>query len=166
MPETGRIATSMVKRALLLGAVWLVLAGAGGQALVAGALVLPVAIWLSLVLQPPGRPLRLLRLAAVVPGFLWRSFVGGVDVAWRAFHPRLPLDPGWVRLPVMLPDGGKVALGGELSLMPGTLVAGSEGDLLLVHLLDRRRPIEGAIRIEEARIAALLASPAQTEASW
>lgn len=145
-------AAGVARRMLLLAALWLVLAGPGREALWVGAAVAPAACWLSFRLSPSGRPLRVGRLMALAPGFLWRSLLGGVDVAWRAFHPRLPIDPGWVEIAVALPEGGKAALGGELSLMPGTLVAGSDGERLHVHVLDRGQDVRRAVRLEEARL--------------
>jgi len=157
MPLTGPHILSILKRAILLGAVWCVLTGAGRNALIAGLLVLPPAVWLSMLLLPPTRALRLYGMAAFLPGFLWSSLRGGIDVARRAFHPRMPLNPGWMVVPVGLPDGGKVALGGALSLMPGTLVAGRDDEgRLLVHLLDRDQDVEGLVRLEEARMGAML----------
>ncbi|HSG57839.1 MAG TPA: Na+/H+ antiporter subunit E, partial [Paracoccaceae bacterium] len=111
---------------------------------------------LSLRLLPPGPPLRLWALARFLPGFILRSVVGGVDVAWRAFHPRLPIDPGWIELPVTLTAGGRVALGAELSLMPGTLVAGSDGERMLIHVLNRQQDAIGLVRAEEARMAQII----------
>lgn len=145
-----------LKRLALLAAVWLGLTGASLDGLAVGAVGVPLAAWLSLRLLPPSGPLRPLRLLRMLPGFFWHSLVGGIDVAWRACHPRLPLRPGWRALPVALPDGGKVTLGAEFSLMPGTLVAGSDGDRLLIHVLDRDQDVEAPLRREEARLGAAL----------
>lgn len=158
--STGAAANTLVscfKRTVLLGGLWVGLVGADAEGLVAGALTVPVAVWLSLRLFPPVRPLHLLRLARLLPGFLWRSVIGGVDVAWRAFHPRMPLRPGWISVPVSLPDGGRVALGTEVSLMPGTLSAGAHRGRLLIHVLDTGAPVEQAVRLDEARLAGVLA---------
>ena len=138
------------RRLALFAALWFVLAD--GEGLVLGAVVVPAASWLSLRLLPATHPLRMLALLAIVPGFVWRSLLGGLDVARRAFDPRLPLDPGWIEVPVDLPDGGKVALGAELSLMPGTLVAGSANGRLLVHVLDRQQDAAGTVRNEAMRM--------------
>jgi multicomponent Na+:H+ antiporter subunit E len=131
---------------------WLVFAGTGLEALVVGLIFVPIAVALSLRLVPGGIPLRLGAVAGLLPRFIAQSVIGGIDVARRAFDPRLPIDPGWIEVPVALPDGGRVALGGELSLMPGTLAAGSVGDRLLVHVLDRKQDVEAAIRNEEKRL--------------
>lgn len=98
--------------------------------------------------------MRLITVFRLAPGFAWVSLLGGLDVAWRAFHPRLPLNPRWVVYPVRLPPGAaRVSLGNELSLMPGTLAAGGQGDTLYVHCLDGDRPVEGQIAEEERRVA-------------
>jgi multicomponent Na+:H+ antiporter subunit E len=147
---SGRTLAAVGRRAAILALIWLALTR--GEATLLGAAALPAACWLSLRLLPPHRPLRLLPLVATAPAFVWRSLLGGIDVARRALDPRLPLNPGWIEVAVDLPDGGRVALGGQLSLMPGTLAAGSEGGRLLVHVLDRDQDVEGAVRIEEVRL--------------
>ena len=47
-------------------------------------------------------------------------------------------------------------MGWELSLMPGTLAAGTRDGRLLVHLLDTQAGFERAIPREEAAIAAMI----------
>jgi multicomponent Na+:H+ antiporter subunit E len=76
---------------------WLVLAGVDPANLPAAAVAVGAATWASLRLLPPGpwRP-RPAALAGLVLRFLRQSIVGDVDVAWRAFHPRLPVRPGLV----------------------------------------------------------------------
>lgn len=148
-----RLATA-ARRMVLFAGLWVILTGT--EALALGAVAVPAAGWLSLRLLPATRPIRIRALLAIGPGFAWRSLLGGLDVARRAFDPRLPLDPGWIEVPVDLPEGGRVALGGELSLMPGTLAAGSEGERLLVHVLDRGRDHAGAVRDEAARLGRVI----------
>lgn len=133
----------MARRALLLGLVWFALTGPDPGALLPGLLAVAAGCWVSL---------RLL------PGFFWRSLIGAADVALRALHPRMPPQPGWVELPTTLPGGGRVAPGGSFSLMPGTLVAGTRQDCLLVHCLDTTRPEEAAVRADERALAEALAS--------
>ncbi len=142
------------RRLVILSLIWLILAG--GEALPLAAVVVPSACWLSFRLLPATGRWRLVQLVATVLGFAWQSLLGGLDVARRAFDPRLPLNPSWIDVEVDLPDGGKVALGGELSLMPGTLVAGSDGRRLLVHVLDRGQDVARAVRVEEARLGRVI----------
>ncbi|MGJ3261813.1 MAG: Na+/H+ antiporter subunit E [Salinarimonas sp.] len=148
---------AFLERSALFTGLWIVLTGGAGKPWLAFVAILCAAL-VSLRLLPP-RDRRLAPLAAgrFLAGFLARSVAGGVDVAWRAFHPRMPLAPGWRVLPTGLPDGGaRVAFETELSLLPGTLSAGSAGDAILVHCLDVRGDVAGAVRAEEARLAAAL----------
>lgn len=153
--ETPNV-TAVLSRTLFLGGVWLVLTGAEGKGLVVGAVAVPAAVWLSLRLMPAHHHLSLWRFIRHVPSFLSGSVLGGFDVARRALSPQMRLHPGWAEVPVRLPDGARAALGGELSLMPGTLSAGTRDGRLLVHLLDTTAGFDGAIPREEAAIAAML----------
>ena len=146
-------------RSLLFGTGWLGLTGASADALFPGVVVVSVAVWLSLRLLPATHPLVMWRLARHLPRFVAGSVSGGIDVARRAFSPRLRLNPGWVEIPSDLPDGARVALGAELSLMPGTLAAGSEDGKLLVHLLDKGAGFDRAIPREISEIAAMISTP-------
>ncbi|MFP4405652.1 Na+/H+ antiporter subunit E [Rhodosalinus sp.] len=161
----GFSARHLVGRITFLGAVWIVLAGAEAKALAVGAVAVPAAVWLSLRLLPGPRHLAPWRAVRHLPAFLGASLLGGLDVARRALSPRMPLAPGWVEVPVRLPDGGRVALGAELSLMPGTLAAGTQGDRLLIHLLDVGAGFEAAIPREEAAIAAMIGGDPATRAN-
>lgn len=156
MHEGIRTSLLIGRRALLLGLLWFILTGPDPEALLPGLPVVAVATWVSLRLLPPVSAVRAWRFALMLPPFLWRSLAGGVDVARRAFDPRLPLAPGWVEVPCRLGGGGRAMLGGGFSLMPGSLVAGSRGDRLLVHCLDQSEPVAQAIAADEARLARAL----------
>ena len=148
--------SAVIRRASACALIWLILAGASLEALALGAAVVPFTAAFSLRLLPVGKRLRLRPVLPLIPRFIWRSLIGGVDVAWRAFHPRLPIKPGWVAVRIGLRDGGKVFLGGELSLMPGTLSAGFDGGRMLIHVLDRDQDIEPAVRDDERGVARVL----------
>lgn len=147
---------AILHRAALLGAIWIALTAPSVEGLMVGLLAVPASVWLSLRLLPARHPLILWRLAVHLPRFVAGSVSGGIDVARRAFARDMPLNPGWVELPADLPDGGRAALGGELSLMPGTLAAGSHDGRLLVHLLDTEAGFDAAIPREERAIAAMI----------
>jgi multicomponent Na+:H+ antiporter subunit E len=132
---------------------WLILTGADPAGLAFGAVVAGLAILASHRLGSRFRTISPLALLPLLPRFLWRSLLGGIDVAWRALDPTLPLRPGWARVKTRLPAGTlRVTIGGEFSLMPGTLVAGSRRDELIVHLLDTSSPVEADMAAEEARL--------------
>lgn len=144
-----------IERFVLFAVLWIVLTGAYPGGLYFALPATLAATWASLKTLPPrdrsGSALAALRLAI---GFLWQSVFGGIDVARRAFDPRMPLAPGWRLVRTRLPEGGaRVALASEISLLPGTLAAGSRGDDLLVHCLDTRQDVAAATLREEARIA-------------
>jgi len=153
---SGNFVRALLNRTLLLGGIWVVLAGTEPKGLAIGALALPVAVWLSLKLLPAHHRMSMWRLARHLPTFLGGSLSGGWDVARRAVSPRLRLQPGWIEVPVALPDGGRAVMGGDLSLMPGTLAAGTRDGRLLVHLLDTEAGFERSIPREEAAIAAMI----------
>jgi len=146
------------RRAAVFAAVWLALTGATPGAIPFGAAAVALATWASLRLLPPkGRGLRSFALLALLPHFLWESVKGGIDVAYRALHPAMPLNAGWLRVPLRLPLGAaRMSLGSEISLLPGTLAAGIDGDSLLVHCLDVRPDEEGRLCDEEARLLRVL----------
>jgi len=91
-----------------------------------------------------------------IPFFLWRSLVGGVDVARRAFHPRLPISPGMAvhrwRLPPGLP---RTLMANTVSLLPGTLSTGLDERQLHVHVLDQTGSFVAELIMIEQRVAKL-----------
>jgi len=163
VPGSTLIRSTLVRGAGLFG-FWLLLAaplrgsslGALIADLVVGALASAWATWLSLRLLPPvpGR-IRLAALGRLTGSFLWQSMVGGVDVALRAFHPRMPLNPGFLAYRVGLPPGpGRSAFGALTSLMPGTLPVGTDrDDALVYHCLDLDQPVAEGLAREEALLA-------------
>ncbi len=75
-----------------------------------------------------------------IPYFLWQSLIGGLDVAWRSFHPRLPLEPNSYLYPLRLTsDSSRVFLAQVVSLMPGTLACRISRRNLIVHVLSGSR---------------------------
>lgn len=147
---------AILHRTAVLGGIWLVLSGAAVDAAPLGVVTVGASVWLSLRLLPATHPLVVWRLARHVPRFIAGSVVGGLDVARRAFSPQMPLNPGWLEVQSDLPDGARVALGGELSLMPGTLSAGTSDGKLLIHVLDTVAGFHDAVPQEERQIAAIL----------
>jgi multicomponent Na+:H+ antiporter subunit E len=149
----------MLQRFVMFLAVWLALSGGAVGGIPVGLLAAAAATWVSLGLLPirDRQKLNLLALVRLGPGFVWRSVLGGLDVAWRALHPRMPLSDGWLVYRTRLPAGiPRVSLGSEMSLLPGTLVAGSRGDTLYVHCLDTRQDVGGHLQKEERRIAEVI----------
>jgi multicomponent Na+:H+ antiporter subunit E len=122
---------------VLLALMWLALNGTerwlvGTLVALAGA---GLAAWLA-VNRP--RPLTLRQIVPFLGFFLVGSLRGGIDVAWRALHPRLPIEPQFRRFALDLPQGQpRTFMVSILSLMPGTLSVELEDDgaTLVVHAL-------------------------------
>jgi len=131
---------------------WLVLSGVKPVDLLVGALAAMAATWVSLRALPQGqwsfRPGAFVRFVA---RFLRQSIGAGIDVAWRALDPRLPLRPGFVVYRSQLPVGAaRNAFCTVTSLLPGTLPCGSDqGDGLLIHCLDTDQPVCAQLAVEE-----------------
>ena len=54
--------------------------------------------------------------------FTWYVVRGGLDVAYRVLHPRMPIKPGIVKVKsVLKTETGRTALANSITLTPGTL---------------------------------------------
>jgi len=125
-------ATTLVLAGVLT-LLWTALSGASDYGF--GLLAIAVTVLVSQALAPlPAMSLSLRGLIGFIGFFLHGSLAGGMDVAWRALSPRLPLDVERHWHPLGLPPGPPTAvLIGAISLLPGTLSAQLQGDRLLVH---------------------------------
>jgi multicomponent Na+:H+ antiporter subunit E len=139
--------TSEKKRALrgeralqlfaVLAAVWLALNGFDGWRV--GLAAAATAAWLGAVLVPgKSYPWRPLRAVGFFLFFIVESVRGAVDVALRAFAPKLRVAPSFRRVKSELPPGQPLTLFvGVISLLPGTLsvdLREQRGEVV-VHLL-------------------------------
>jgi len=140
-------------------AVWIIVAGTKPADLFVGLLAAVIVAWVSLRLLPPATiRLRPAALAKLLLRFLYQSIVAGVDVAWRALDPRLPLRPGYVVYRPRLPPGTmRNTFCTMTSLLPGTLPCGLDGGGgLIVHCLDETQPVTEQLAAEEALLTSAL----------
>jgi len=146
-------------RALLYFLVWIVIDQSAKPANLAfGVLATAAATWASLKLMPPaaGR-VRMGALLMLLPRFLWQSLVAGIDVARRAFSPRLPLQPGFVDYAPGLPRGSaRNAFEAISSLLPGSVPTGETEDVIEYHALDVAQPVTEQLAAEEQAYAKAL----------
>jgi multicomponent Na+:H+ antiporter subunit E len=132
--------------------VWVVLSGGEGADVVPGIVAAMAAKALSLALFPPRRGrLRLVPLGEYAVRFVAQSVTAGIDVARRALDPRLPINPGYARCPLLLPPGLARNIFTTLtSLLPGTVPIGPDAhDRLVVHCLDVAQPVAAQLAVEE-----------------
>jgi len=147
--------STVVSRALLFSLLWWALTdGAAGSwwidaPAVVGALII------SVTLVPPlGLVWR--EVIGFVCFFLWHSLKGGADVAWRAFHRRMPITPELIEYPLRLPPGlSRAILVNTVSLLPGTLRAEPGGQVLKVHVLDSQGDFLVELEALEQRVGCM-----------
>ena len=144
--------------------VWLGLNGNDfGSWLIGAPTVVAAAGLGALLWADPGPRLRWRGLLPFAGFFLRESVRGGWDVAWRVFHPRLPVAPGFIRFDTALPEGpARLLFANVVSLLPGTVAAGFEGDRVIVHAIDVSSGVETSLRAVERRVASLFAEEKET----
>jgi multicomponent Na+:H+ antiporter subunit E len=73
------------------------------------------------------------------------------------------VDPGFIRFASGLPEGpARHLFANVVSLLPGTVASGFDGDQIIVHALDRKSGVEPALRALEQRIAGLTVTEGET----
>lgn len=72
-----------------------------------------------------------------------------IDVAYRAIHPEVPINPGIVEIDTELEsDIAKLILANSITLTPGTFTLDIVGDRLLIHWINvEAKSVEGATEI-------------------
>ncbi len=158
-PDRRRRFTSAVSRAACFLALWIVLMPSAKPAdLALGVASTALATWTSLRLLDPGSGhLRFGALIALAPHFVWQSVLAGLDVARRAFDPRMPLAPGFVECPVDFPPGlTRNTFTAITSLLPGSVPCGESQDKVVYHCLDIRLPNVEQLKREERLFARAL----------
>jgi multicomponent Na+:H+ antiporter subunit E len=94
------------------------------------------------------------QLLLLLPHFVWQSVLAGIDVARRAFDPRLPLQPGFVACPLGFPEGmARNVFATIVSLMPGTVPCDEVYGTLIFHCLDTSQPVVESLWAEEKLFA-------------
>ncbi len=150
---------SIVIRGGLFLFIWGVLTDGDTSSLSIGLPAVMLTIIVSIILIPPTH-IVFIRVIWVVPLFLIYSFKGASDVAWRVFHPRLPISPGLIKYPLSLPPGlAQVLMINLVNLVPGTLTAKLEHNVLTIHVLDIRNDFKTELITIEQHVAKIFGSP-------
>jgi len=152
---TGKATAAAASRGASYFVLWILLIGLDPLDLAVGAAGAAVATWASLRLLPPAaHRVRLTALPRFALGFLWQSVSAGVDIALRAFAPRLALAPGFVLHATRYPRGpARNAFASLASLLPGTLSVRDDDRGLLFHCLDSRLPVADELAAGEAAVS-------------
>lgn len=110
-------------------------------------LTVGIALALTLSLLPlPGSeiygeisliPKKLFFAAAYLIYFLWAVVKSNIDVAFRVLSPRLPINPGIVRVKTRLKSSlGRMILANSITLTPGTITVDIKDDDLYIHWIN------------------------------
>ncbi len=146
---------SIAQRGALFLLIWWLLTNGDQASWWIGLPAVVLVVLVSLALIPP-LPIAWRATIHFVPFFLIRSLMGGIDVAWRVFHPHLPIKPDLVEYPLWLPPGlPRVVMANIVSLLPGTLAAELDHSGLTVHVLDRGNNFKAELVKVEEHVARL-----------
>ena len=95
-----------------------------------------------------------------VPIFLWECLKANIDVAYRVIHPKLPINPGIVKVKTNLKtDTGLTFLANSITLTPGTMSVDIDRDngFLYVHWIDvKDKRVAGATKLIVERFEKIL----------
>lgn len=145
--------STVISRGVLFALIWWILTDGAAPSWWIGVPAVLLATTASAALVPAA-PLVWYELLRFAPFFLLRSLLGGADVAWRAFHPGMPIAPELIEYPLRLPRGlPQVFMANIVSLLPGTLSAELDLSILKVHVLDRRSEFLSALESVEQGVA-------------
>lgn len=140
---------------LFLAAIWWILTGGVSSSWMIGIPAIALTILVSRAWQAPTlNQFRPLALGYFVPYFLLHSFRGGVDVAWRACLPHLPISPAMIDYPLRLPthDSSRTFFVNTLNLLPGTITVEILDDHLRIHLLTESDEVVARLSQLEERV--------------
>lgn len=108
---------------------------------------------ISMYTVPPGQ--WVLRPVAVVrffPFFLITALRGGWDVAQRVFFRTVPIDPDFITIENDQDPRKTLILVWIISLLPGTASTVITENTIIVHVLDKRLPVDQEIQELKSRI--------------
>ena len=133
--------SSLLFRTLLFSFIWWILSAGEITSWYLGVPVVVLAVYVSSKLIPR-MSLNWFACFRFIPFFVLRSLQGGIDVACRAFDPRLPITPNLIEYPLQIPAGvARVVMINTVSLLPGTLSADLHKNVLCVHILDNKNDV-------------------------
>lgn len=145
--------STMVLRGGLFSLIWWILTDGAASSWWIGVPAVLLALAASVALLP-STSFVWYEFLRFVPLFLMRSLLSGADVAWRAFHPAMPIAPDLVEYRLRLPPGlPQVFMANTVSLLPGTLSVTLDRSSLKVHVLDSRSSFSTELEVLEQRVA-------------
>jgi multicomponent Na+:H+ antiporter subunit E len=108
------------------------------QELLAGILIVAAIVWLTIPAPTinHARSWSLLGLLAYFPIFLKALVLANIDVAMRVLNPKLPINPGIVRVHTGLTvPYQRLILANSITLTPGTITLEMDNEDVYIHWL-------------------------------
>lgn len=104
-------------------------------------------------------PVRYLWLFYYLLVFFWEMIKANVDVAYRVLHPKMPINPGLVKIRTGLTsEMGRAFLANSITLTPGTTTVDIRGDEIYIHWIDvKTTDIEEATRLISKKYETIIA---------
>ena len=161
MPTTNAypVNMSIVSRTLIFFLIWWALTNGAIASLWIGVPAIIVAVVVSIRLLPH-TTFNWYQFLFFIPFFLKHSLLGGIDVAWRAFHPRMPIAPDLIEYKMQLPQGlPQMFLAITVNLLPGTLSVTIKGNVLKTHVLDNQSDFLSEITAVEHWVMRIFSIP-------
>ena len=126
-------------------AIWLLLTWTvNWQSLLVGGIVslLVGLLFGNLFVEKPGRvlqPKRWFWFLVYIPVFFWEMAKANFDVAFRVIHPKMPINPGIVKIKTNIQsEMGKTILANSITLTPGTFTVDLKDQYLYIHWINVR----------------------------
>ncbi|MFP4065772.1 MAG: Na+/H+ antiporter subunit E [Bacteroidales bacterium] len=152
--KVSTLVKSFLLRFAVFAAGWFVLVG--GQQIsdiVFVILFLVGTTVVSIYSVPPGQwvisPLGIIRF---FPYFIITAIRGGWDVARRVFFRHVPVDPAFVTIEHGRDPRKTLILVWVISLLPGTASTVLNEETIIVHVLDKKLPVDQEVRELKKRI--------------
>ena len=104
---------------------------------VACSLLVTVIAFRYRIADTEGQPVHLVPAALLYwPWLFYQIIIANLDVAYRVWHPRLPISPRLFKAPLKTKtDLGTVIYANSITLTPGTVTVAVDKRTLLVHAL-------------------------------
>ncbi|MGB3222570.1 MAG: Na+/H+ antiporter subunit E [Desulforhopalus sp.] len=163
MKRNGALLKNFLFRLFLLAILWWGLSEGRLPNVLVAFIIISMVAWSSLYCIRPGTwSIHWPGLLGFIGFFLIETFLAGLDVAYRAFHPKLPLAPGIISYTLQLPKpSSKIFFVWIVSLLPGTASVSLQENRVLIHVLDTRQSNHKKLEAIENRVARLLQNKLQ-----
>jgi len=136
----------MLKKGILflisLMVIWILLAGTDQQEIMFGAII---SLILTVIFFSKANIFSEFNLnhKAIIYSFIyifvfaWELIKSTLDVAYRVIHPKIPINPGIVKVKTKLKSKlGRVILANSITLTPGTLTVETNGEDYYIHWIN------------------------------